>query len=263
MGETEYYIFIVLATLILFVFIGGIIVFIFQYHKRKLLHEKEKVILNEQHLQDLLLTKLEIQKQTFEDVGREIHDNIGQRLTLASIHANRLAFEAQYPEIHTEVSAISEILNESLAELRTLSKSLTNANVQFTDLKELLDNECRRVNALKLCRMECAFTDTNFKISATIKNFIVRIIQEFVQNSLKHANCTQINVDLHHNTKGLHIYAADDGEGFNITTENKGIGLMNMKKRAELIGADFSFNSVLKEGTTLKLFIPENKLNAS
>ena len=70
MGETEYKIFIVLATLILLVFIGGIITFVVQYHKRKLLHEKEKTTMNEQHRQQLLETRLEIQSQTMQDIGR-------------------------------------------------------------------------------------------------------------------------------------------------------------------------------------------------
>ena len=83
MGQTEYKIFIVLATLILLVFINGIIIFVFQYRKRKLLHEKEKEMINKQHTQDLLHTKLDIQTQTMQDIGREIHDNIGQRLRLA------------------------------------------------------------------------------------------------------------------------------------------------------------------------------------
>ena len=267
MGQAEYKVFIVLATLILFVFIGGIIVFIIQYHKRKLHYEQEKAILNEQHIQDLLHTKLEIQKQTLADIGREIHDNVGQRLTLASIYANHLVFEDSYPQIKEQVTAIGSILNESLADLRSLSKNLTNPNAQFAELKDLIDDECIRVNRLNVCKVDNTFTDTNFTISATIKNFILRIIQEFIQNSLKHANCTRILLDFNHTPAGLDIKANDNGEGFDMAhymdDDNKGIGLENMKKRAELIGAEFSLNSVIQKGTMLNLFIPANKLNAS
>src|SRR5581483_7437859 len=98
MGETEFKIFVFLATLILLVFIGGIIIFIFQYNRKKMRHEKEKEIMNIQHTQDLLHTTLEIQQQTMQDISREIHDNIGQRLTLASIYAIQLSFENKYPE---------------------------------------------------------------------------------------------------------------------------------------------------------------------
>jgi len=176
-------------------------------------------------------------------------------------------FEGSYPQITEQVTAISAILNESLADLRSLSKNLTNPHAQFTELKDLIDGECKRVNRLNVCRVDYVFTDTNFTISATIKNFILRIIQEFIQNSLKHANCTHVSLDFNHTPEGLDIKANDNGEGFDIESyrddENKGIGLENMKKRAELIGATFSLDSIIKKGTMLNLFIPANKLNAS
>jgi len=266
MGETEVIIFIVVATLILLVFIGGIIIFIFQYHKRKLIHEKEKAVLNEQHIQDLLNTQVEIQEQTMQDIGREIHDNVGQKLTLASIYTNQLAHAQPYPEIQGRVSEIGTIISESLAELRALSKSLTILNTEGSELMMHIEKECRRVNALNICEVTYEINDTDFKISNTIKNFILRIIQEFIQNSLKHAACKHIKLLLYYFDTGLAITASDDGAGFDQDQyqdeEKKGIGLLNMKKRAELIGAGFTLESGIKKGTTLQLFIPANKLYA-
>jgi len=264
--ENESVIFIVLATVILLVFIGGIIIFIFQYHKRKLMHEKEKALINEQHLQDLLNSKLEIQHQTMQDIGREIHDNIGQRLTLAAIYANRMTYENKFPEQKEQIAAIGDLLNESIDELRNLSKNLTNANSGITELKVLIENECKRVNDLNVCTVAYSFNETGYSISNTIKNFILRIIQEFLQNSLRHARCTHISLNFEHHEPGLAIQIEDDGIGFSMVNyeerANKGIGLSNMKKRAELIGAEFSFSSVVNEGTKLILFIPDKQLNS-
>ena len=153
MGEAELPILIALATIILMVFIGGIIVFIFQYHKRKLIHEKEKALINEQHLEEILTTKLEIQQQTMQDIGREIHDNIGQRLTLASIYANQMTYENKFPEQHDQIEEIGSILTESIEELRKLSKNLTNSNADMGELKLLIENECNRVNNLNICKL--------------------------------------------------------------------------------------------------------------
>ncbi len=229
------------------------------------MYEKEKAILNEQHIQDLLYTKLEIQQQTMQDISREIHDNIGQRLTLASIYTNQLDFERQYPMANERINAIGKIINESLSELRRLSKNLQNGNEEIAELEDLIQNECKRVNALNICKVECRFNETNFRISTTIKNFILRIIQEFLQNSLKHANCRNVTLDFDYRDTGLFIHVKDDGVGFDINSYNEtktdGIGLSNMKKRAELIGADFSLKSALHKGTNLNLFIPLSKLN--
>ncbi len=267
MGKTEINNFIILATIILLVFITGIIIFIIQYHKRKLVYEKEKLVVNEQHVQELLNTKLEIQSQTMHDVGREIHDNVGQKLTLASIYANKLAFENKLPEIREKVSEIGTIISESLSELRSLSKNLTNVNTDIVDFRGTVENECSRINKLNLCNTVCYFNTTDFSISPTIKNFLLRIIQEFIQNSLKHSNCKNIRIDFNYTDAGLSGVVTDDGTGFNIDEARRkpkaGIGLSNMKKRAELIGAEYSIDSVINQGTKLSIFIPARNLNTS
>src|SRR6185436_9531091 len=93
MGQTEIIIFIVLANIILLIFITGIIVFVFQYRKRKLLHEREKIFLEKQHKLDLLNSQLQVQSQTMQFIGQEIHDSVAQKLTLASIYTQQLEFE--------------------------------------------------------------------------------------------------------------------------------------------------------------------------
>lgn len=265
MGETATALFVFLTILIELVFVSGIIIFIFQYHKRKLTHEKEKALLNEQHLEEILNTKLEIQQQTMQDIGREIHDNIGQKLTLASIYANKMTYENKFPEQNDQIASIGAILTESIEALRQLSRNLTSNNAEITELKVLIEHECQRVNELKMCHVVYSFNETDYSISNTVKNFILRIIQEFLQNSLKHAGCKNISLAFQHDDSGLYIRIQDDGIGFNINSresrESKGIGLSNMKKRADLIGADFSISSAPSKGTRLDLFIPDNQLN--
>lgn len=259
MGKAEYNIFIVLATIILLLFINGIIIFIIQYRKRRIFYDSEKKMINEKHGRELLLTQLEIQEQTMQHIGREIHDNIGQRLTLASIYTNQLAFKNEYPQITQRVETIGSIINESLVELRSLSKSLTNSNTAATDFTELVQNECDRINALNLCRATCDVAGEDVAFTATNKNFILRIIQEFMQNSLKHSACSTISVKIFAGAEGVTIQIHDDGKGFDIPAiqrSSKGIGLQNMQKRAELIHGDLRINSEPGKGTTLHLLIP-------
>ncbi len=107
MGKAEITIFIILINAILLIFIIGIIIFIFQYRKRKILHQKEKGIMEEKHRIELLNTQLEIQQQTMQFIGREIHDSVTQKLTLASIYTQHLEFENQYPGLLEKLKGIS------------------------------------------------------------------------------------------------------------------------------------------------------------
>ena len=255
----------ILATIILLVFIGGIIIFVLQYYKRKLIYEKEKDALNEQHSKELLESQVAIQKQTMQDIGRDIHDNVGQRLTLASLYLNQLSYTGGYEAGGTDqASSIAAIIDESLSELRSLSKSLTNTDADMEQLVAMLRNECLRVNKLNICRATLRSTAANTRLPATVKIFVLRIIQEFIQNSLKHSGCSEITIDLGFtDSAGLCIIARDNGRGFHTSGQHAsaGIGLTNMQQRARLIGAEMSFDSAPGKGTTLQLLIPADKMD--
>jgi signal transduction histidine kinase len=266
MGETELIKFIVLASVMLLIFIWGIIAFIIKYQNRKLMYEKEKAAQDERHVREMLFTKIEIQQNTMRDIGREIHDNVGQRLTLAAMYIYQLEYEQKETKSGARISEVSNILNESMEELRNLSKSLTNANAEKWELHELVDNECKRVNALNICKVTYTFNTESIVAASTIKSFLHRIIQEFFQNSLKHARCKNILLDFNLSPTELTVRLEDDGVGFDIEqyngNANKGIGLSNMKKRAEFLGISHTLESAPGMGTKVKLVIPVSKLNA-
>lgn len=262
MGKAEITIFIITISLVLFIFLFAAIVFIFQFRKRKLMHWQEKEKIQELHAQQLLTTQLEIQQQTMQYIGREIHDNVGQKLTLAALYTQQLGFKNEYPAINQQLIGIGNIIDESLSELRSLSKNLTNNYLQNTLLPDLLKIECDKVNALGNCIALFECSQPNMQIDTPIKTIIVRLLQEFIQNSLKHAACTVIKVQLQNNENGLLLNINDNGKGFDVLqkTPNTGIGISNMHKRAALIGANFSLKSELGNGTYLQLSLPPQSL---
>lgn len=260
MGEREITIFIVIANVILLVFISGIIIFIAQYRKRRILHETEKEIISKTHQEELLSRQVEIQTQTMRDIGREIHDNVGQKLTLASIYSNQLSHES--PAQNQKIEQISKLLNESLQDLRQLSKSLVQPQLAQSDLIVLLEEEAKQINqtGVKLkIKTDLKTLDLDFET----KNSVFRLLQEFIQNSLKHSKCKNITIIISEkeafaSSKGFlktQILIEDDGIGFDQNIKKDGIGLSNMKRRANEIGADFELKSELGKGTKLNLMI--------
>lgn len=262
MGKTETITFIILLNIILLVFISGIIVFVFQYRKRKVIYAKEKSLTEQLHKAELLNTQLKSQQQTMQFIGSEIHDSVAQKLTLASIYSQKLEFENQVPAIGDKLNKISGIINDSLTELRDLSKTLTDNRMQDTSLSSLITLECERVNDTGVCKAVLQ-SDFNTEISVTVKSFLLRIVQEFIQNSLKHAGCNNINIHLTGTENGLILKASDDGKGFDSENKDfKGIGLNNMKRRINLIGGVAELHSKPGIGTSLELSISNEKLLA-
>jgi signal transduction histidine kinase len=261
MGQSEITIFIILVNIVLLIFIAGTIIFVLQFRRRKMEYEREKHRAAEQHQHDLLNAQLEIQHQTMQHIGSEIHDSVGQKLTLASIYANQLSYYNQYPELADKINAISNFVNESLDELRFLSKTLTQPALAQAELVELLGNESEQVNASGACHVYIQKKVPEPVLSLTVKNVLFRILQEFIQNSLKHAHCKRIciTIDLDEQQQCLTIIAVDDGKGFDLSVEPKGIGLSNMDRRARQIGAAFHLQSEQGKGTTLRLSLPVEK----
>jgi signal transduction histidine kinase len=262
MGTTEMILFIVLVSAIVIILITGIVVFVFRYRKRKIIYTREKEETEKQHKLALLNNQLQIQQQTMQFIGSEIHDSVTQKLTLASIYSQRLEFENQYPPITEKLNSISNIINDSLSELRDLSKTLTDNRVQDTTLPGLLQTECDRVNDTNICKA-VLHSDFDREMSVTVKSFLFRVMQEFIQNSLKHAACNLIEICLKDSKTGLEIIASDNGKGFDTeNTHSNGIGLTNMKRRVALIGGRFSLQSEPGKGICLQLFIDNKNLLA-
>jgi len=253
MGEREIIIFIVIANIILLVFIGGIIAFIFQFRKRKILHNQEKEQMNQGYEQQLLQTQLETQFQTMKDIGQEIHDNIGQKLTLASIYTQQMAHTSQQAGLKENLENIGKIINDSIHDLRQLSKTLVNPILPSTDLLELLNIEAeqlRQVSSLKL-RIHCA--ENRLEFESKTRNSLYRIAQEFIQNTLKHAQARNVDIDITKTENQTKIIFKDDGKGFDTQQDNLGIGLVNMRRRALELGGSCEIVSKINEGTILTL----------
>lgn len=210
----------------------------------------------QEYQKELLATQLEVQQQTMEHIGREIHDNVGQKLTLASLYTQQLAYENKAPHINESIENISIIINESLSELRALSKTLTDNSIEKTSLSKLLKLESDKINDLKSCTVHFKNTTQELQLCYQTKTVLLRITQEFIQNSIKHSQCKNIFILLSNCTSFAKLQLQDDGKGFDLTkNKSKGIGLNNMKKRTEIINGTYHFKSN-KNGTSLTIEIP-------
>ncbi|WP_333819656.1 sensor histidine kinase [Ohtaekwangia sp.] len=251
------------SMIVLIVFLLAVLAVMFIYRKRKLEHQEEIEDMHERFSRELMQAQIEVQQQTMQNIGREIHDNVGQKLTLAALYAQQVTSDNL--ESLKRITTIADIINESLSDLRSLSRNLTDNNYLHIDLYQLISAEFMKVQAAGFAQAEIHTTHMKIQASAAVKSFVLRILQEFLQNSVKHSGCTKLNLDFQFEGNGLAIQAADNGKGFiqgDGAINAKGIGLGNMKRRADIIGAEFTLESTPGSGTRMKLYIPAHKLNA-
>jgi signal transduction histidine kinase len=159
--------------------------------------------------------------------------------------------------IKSTIENISDIINQSLNELRQLSKNLTDNNIESSTLNQLLEIECNKFNDLKKCKITFSGDLINSVLAYQSKSVLLRISQEFIQNSIKHSKCKNIYVSLNQTNKKIKLNLQDDGKGFDVKTNNSnGMGLSNIKSRIKLIGGTYFLESKINSGTKLTLEIP-------
>lgn len=213
----------------------------------------EKFEAEKRYEQEIAQSRIEIQEQTLKNVGWELHDNIGQLLSVANMQLNMLARNSKNDMLNS-VTDIKEIVASSLQEVRSLSKSLNNEVVDYAGLEESVRNELARFERLNILATSIESTGDSYSIPSKDAIIIFRILQEFFSNVIKHSRAEHLKVEFHYTPQEVEIVARDNGVGFDVEEAQKSSGLINMESRAKLIGADFQLNSSPKEGTSLSLY---------
>ncbi|MDP1815855.1 MAG: histidine kinase [Leadbetterella sp.] len=249
----------VIGTVIIFVLFIFIISFFFIHQKRQQTHKLEKAALKAQFEQEILNAENEIQDATMKHISRELHDNVGQMLTLVKIQLNNLSEES--PE-NKKINDSKEFVNNVLTDIRALSKSLNSDNLLHEGLQKAIGFEVERVK--KLGNYVVKFSANTGIVSLDRKKevLIFRIFQELLQNCLKHAKAKNIEVSLEETMQCLNLEVVDDGIGFDFEAKiqkngfQSGAGLSNLIHRAALMNGTLVFERGKVSGTKAQLTIP-------
>jgi two-component system, NarL family, sensor kinase len=157
------------------------------------------------------------------------------------------------------LAAVRDNIGKAMTDLRDLARSLSSDRIQSRSLHETLAQEIERVNKTGVIRVEATIEGDIREIEGRKKLILFRIIQESIQNCVKHAEATSIFILFHYRDEGIHVCIRDNGKGFDteaVLQAGNGLGLGNIRTRVQLTGGSSSIESVLQEGTRITLNIP-------
>ncbi len=247
--ESSTIISIIIASIFLAAILSFFVIAMVLLHRQRQIQNRQKMDqLKEAHEKILLNIENEIQQETLNHVGRELHDNIGQLLSLA-----KLNFGSQKPEKHSEGK---EILNQIIKEVRALSKTLNLDWVESMTIEEFLNQQLQKIQATGFCTTSFESLLVLEEMSKEQKLILIRVIQESLNNSIKHASPSQIDIKTYLDGNLKKILIRDDGNGFDSTKQYTGSGMVNLKKRMETIGGKFELKSKVGSGTEIILTLP-------
>lgn len=234
--------------------INILLIMLIFHQKNQIQHLQQALLLKTQYDKEILQSQIELQQQTLQNVGRELHDNIGQLLSVAKINLNVL--RDSQPDEDGHIQQAEEIITKSIHEIRALAKNLHTGLVQDVGLEASISQELQRIRKTKRLETELRVLGQRRSLGYEKEIVLFRIVQEVLNNVIKHAQAKQIEVELRYLIHGFELLVKDDGKGFESTiTENSGIGLQNSKKRIELIGGTCQIISEIGKGTEVLISI--------
>ena len=238
--------FIILTVVLMMVSIYGIFI------KKKsalLLAQQRQVALYEQ---ELAIAQVEIKEQTLNYIGQELHDDLGQKLSVARLMTNKISFstDTDREEIATEINSL---LGECIQDIRNLSKVFITKQVEYFGFVESLEREIFRIKRLNLLEVDYASNNHDLDINSEHALILFRIVQECITNVIKHSKSKEIELKVVESPNNIRIFVNDKGVGFRNNERKSGSGLQNMSSRAHIINAEFQVNSVLDVGTKITI----------
>ena len=258
-SPSEALVFVISMTFFIIVMVIFIIITLFFVQKKQNRFNHDILDIKANHELELYKAQSEIQEQTSLEIARELHDNVGQNLSLAKLSLSTLDLDNK-DETIASITEISDIIEIALYNLRLLTRFMNTEII-------------RKGGLIKSINMQVDFIQRGGKFNAclevtgepkalpdTKEIFIFRIVQEAINNIIRHSKASEIFISLDYTRNSLILQVRDNGNGFILEEKTAGPdlvnGIYNMQRRAKIIEAEFEIDSQIGKGTCIKVITP-------
>jgi two-component system, NarL family, sensor kinase len=254
-SQQEIFYFVGFVSVFFIMLIAIIIVTAFLYHSKKRIHRIE--VSNFKNV--LIQSQLEVQEQTLQTIGADLHDNIGQLLSLTSLTLGSIDID-EPSKIEPKIESAIELTSRCIKELKQLGRLMQGEQLLEAGLIQAIKDELNWIERLGKHKVIYDYDPVGVAIVNADKDLIVfRIVQETLNNIIKHARADQIFIKLNFKTDELRLVVNDNGIGFSaieMSDTKSGMGLYNIQKRVNVVGGHSLISSSKNEGCTIEIAIP-------
>ena len=217
----------------------------------RILHDITEQRRAEEALSGVSRGLIEAQEQERRRIARELHDDIGQRLTLLAVNAAALA--QNDPSLNAQADGLQRQAADISADVQALSHRLHSSRLELLGVTAAMRQFCMEFGAHQKARVHFEDHDLPGDLPPDISLSLFRILQEALQNSVKHSGVRDFNVKLWGAQDQVHLQVVDHGKGFNVyaARRGRGIGLISMEERMKLVDGDLSIESQPLHGTVV------------
>jgi signal transduction histidine kinase len=209
---------------------------------------------------DLAQKLISTQESTLSYVSRELHDEFGQILTALGAMLTRAAKRNPDAELNESLREIRDVAQSALDKVRTLSQALHPVMLDEAGLEQSLDWYLPTVERQTGIAISYEKSGTSFEVPRSAGVHIYRVVQEALNNVKRHSGAQRAWVRLRFLADALEVEVEDHGRGLATSNGPRGIGMVGMRERAQLIGSELTFAQPAAGGTLVKLRVPRHTI---
>ncbi|MET0657310.1 MAG: PAS domain-containing protein, partial [Steroidobacteraceae bacterium] len=202
---------------------------------------------------------LDAQDRERKRIANELHDGLGQNLSLITNRAQLALQRISEPRAREHVDAISQVAAESIAEVRALARNLQPLQIEETGLTDVITALSEQVANASGMIIDSHIEDVDDAFSTTHGTHLYRIVQEALNNIMKHAQASKVSITLERDLRSVRLQVLDNGRGFNASdgaARARGVGIASMTERAHILGGTLQITSKPGAGCVLQLEVP-------
>jgi signal transduction histidine kinase len=213
----------------------------------------------EEALSSVSYKVIEAEEQERQRISKELHEGIGQRLTLLVVEIERL--KAELPNAIDVPSRVDAALMHSsgiLTDVKTLAHELYSPRLEYLGIAAVMRSFCRDLGEQKGVEIDFRGDGLRSPLPLDISLCLLRVLQEALHNAVQHSGVRHFDVQLNGTSEEIHLTVSDCGVGFNLETvkTSRGLGLNRMQERLKLVKGSLSIDSQPKRGTTIHARVP-------
>jgi signal transduction histidine kinase len=241
----------------------AVISFVVYYQRRLMQAQADKQKLETEAQQRMLSATIQTQESERKRIAKDLHDEIGALLAAVRLGIIQISSDKTTGAFGAEKARETKsLIEETLKNVRRISQDLMPATLEKFGLISALGELCQKLEKTSGIRMD--FTDPAWKLRLKPQSelAIYRMVQELINNALKHAESTKISINLQKTATHLYLSVSDDGRGFDLAHAQSrpngagGLGLSSVESRISLLNASIRYDTAPGRGTHIEIAVP-------
>jgi len=228
-------------------------------NQNKLLKQRQQLQQAElAHQKELLHVVIESQEEERKRIGRDLHDDVGAAISSLRLIIEMLNPAHQDETYHTFIKTSKRVIDKIMTDVRNIAHNLSPVTLSYYGLSAAIEEQCAIIN--QSGKLKATLTNNAAllieRISLPASTALYRVLEELLNNTIKHANATQSTINFTADNYMLMIEYADNGAGVNMAVIKKGMGLQNIESRLTVIGATYTIQTKPGKGFSIQIKYP-------